>query len=245
MPMAGAGSRLASLSNLPKPLLPVNGAPMYRQALKSFPQSQKTVFVTLDSIARQMKTNPGEDTVSLPTTPAGQALTTEKGLSRLNTGDCIVTSCDHAIVLDPRKWRSFIAAPDCDAAVFTVSGFPGTRRKPFSFSYVKCENTAAAFPLVSGIGVKQPFTENPAGEALLTGSFWFASMALLQKGLLALKSHGTRHGDELYLDGIFSELIKMNMKVRAIPLDGYVNWGDSESFKEALYWQKIFTGSAE
>ncbi|MBY0385515.1 hypothetical protein K2X05_10195, partial [bacterium] len=209
------------------------------RALESFPRAQKTVFITLSQIAEQMVTTSTESVVVLEETPPGQALTTELGLSKLDEAqDVIVTSCDHTVVLDPLRWQKFIAQPDCDAAIFTVKGFPGTVRTPTSFSYVKSDLNLT----VQEIGVKKPFTAKPDEESLLVGSFWFKNAKLLQLAIDLLKSRNVRVNAELYLDSVFTLMIEQGMKVKEIPLDGYINWGDANSLKESIYWYEIFMG---
>ncbi len=240
MTMAGVGRRLKNISSLPKPLVPIDGAPMYRRALETLPRAEHTLFVTLNQIQQHMQTLPDERVLAVPDTPHGQALTAELGLHELKNSDVIITSCDHGIIDANNKWDTFIANPQCDAAVFTVTGYPGARRAPHFFSFAKLENTTEAYPKIIKIGLKQHFTESPETEPLVVGSFWFQSQKILATGLEALRKN-QKTQDELSLDGIFNCLIAEGLTVRCIPIDGYINWGDTESFKESEYWKKIFT----
>ncbi|MBY0315677.1 MAG: NTP transferase domain-containing protein, partial [Bdellovibrionales bacterium] len=239
MPMAGLGSRISQILSQPKPVVKLDGQPIYRRALDSFPQAQRTVFITLPQIADQMVTTSTEAVVVVQETPPGQALTTELGIDKLDgTQDVIVTACDHTVVLDPARWQNFMTKPDCDAAIFTVKGFPGTVRTPTSFSYVSSDEDL----IVRQIGVKKPFTAKPEEEALLVGSFWFKSAQLLQKAIDLVKARNVRVNGELYLDSVFALMIEQGMIVKEIPLEGYINWGDANSLKEAIYWYEIFMG---
>lgn len=245
MPMAGLGRRLAEIFTLPKPLIPVGQQAMYQHALSSFGPVKKVIFVTLESIAAQMTLKKNENLVTTKETPAGQALTTELGLVALNdTQDVIVTACDHSVVIDPELWQDFIANPKCDAAIFTIKGFPGTRRSPFSFSYIESETISdrGYFPRVLKVSVKQPLSGDSGKDSLLVGSFWFKNPLLLEQGLKALKNKNVQVNGELYLDSIFNLFIEMGLTVREFPLSGYANWGDEESLKESAYWYEIFMG---
>jgi NDP-sugar pyrophosphorylase family protein len=51
MPMAGFGSRFQEVSPLPKPLIPVDGKPMFRAAAESLPKYDKGNFVYLEKYA--------------------------------------------------------------------------------------------------------------------------------------------------------------------------------------------------
>ncbi|CAF2226805.1 unnamed protein product, partial [Rotaria magnacalcarata] len=177
--------------------------------------------------------------VSLPTTPDGQALSTEAGLREIHPEqDLIVSSCDHGIVVSDDIWSKFHKNPDCDAAIFTITGFPGVLRRPEAYAYVKAETDLT----VSSVSVKKPISPTPDRDPLLVGTFWFKKAKLLKEGIEVMKRHPElRVNGELYLDSIFNIFInKLNLKVRIIPLSGYINWGDPQSLAEALYWEENF-----
>lgn len=259
MPMAGAGSRFAGVADAPKPFIEIAGIPMARRALASLPrpESGKTVIVALaahrDLVLQSAL--PTADAVFLETTPGGQALSTEAGLSQLvgsniNGGtandtksDIIISACDHAIVLDPPRWKRFRADPQCDAAIFTVTGFPGVSRRPNAFAYVEASaQDDQEFPLVQSVSVKRPLSASPVLDRLLVGTFWFRDHHILSKGIGLAKARKAQVNGELYLDSVFELLQAAGHVVRCLPLDGYINWGDPDSLAEALYWQEIFFG---
>jgi len=264
MPMAGLGSRFKGHYNTPKPFLFIDDTPMYRMALNSLPKGRSTSFVSLNSVQNNIHLAHEETVVYLNDTPPGQAFTVQAGLSLLPTqGDILVSACDHSIVIEPNVWESFQKNPDCDAAIFTIQGFPGARRRPQAFAYVQIkmsENSVNEkknqslvdkksesvfhypFSEVQSVSVKQPLSENPSQDHLLVGSFWFKNKSILEKALSQLIIQNHRVNGELYLDSIFNIMIKNSLKVRIIPLDGYINWGDPDSLAEALYWKEVFLG---
>lgn len=250
MPMAGAGSRFSKLTDVPKPLIPVNRTPMFLAALHSLPAAHTNVFICLEQFRPQISMALHSDSKiqntkinSLPETPPGQAFSTAEGLNNLDeTGDIIISSCDHSIVLDHKKWKEFTNNSNCDAAIFTVKGFPGTRRSPKSFAYVAAHHDDETFQSVKNVSVKIPISENPSLDHLLVGTFWFKNKFILTQGLNALRAKNPLVNNELYLDSIFECLIQLGFKVRIIELDGYINWGDPDSLAEALYWQEMFLG---
>lgn len=52
MPMAGDGKRMASISDTPKPLIEINGYPMFYWAAKNIPADKKVFIVRLDHIEK-------------------------------------------------------------------------------------------------------------------------------------------------------------------------------------------------
>jgi NDP-sugar pyrophosphorylase family protein len=241
IPMAGKGSRLKHLFSSPKPLIPIGETLMYRKALQSLPQATQVIFVALKEVAEKLALSENEKVVRVESTPSGQALTTELGLSSLNPDlDFIVTACDHSVVIDPHNWKQFIANPDCDAAIFTMKGYTGTRRNPKAYSYI--ESSEGAFPLIRTISVKEPISSDARNDSLLVGTFWFKNGKVAQMGIDELKKRGKLIEGELFLDSVFEILISMGLKVREFPLCGYANWGDPESLKESIYWYEIYMG---
>ncbi len=241
MPMAGLGSRFASVTSCPKPFIPISGTPMYQRALETLPKSKTSVLVTLDSVKSYLSGSK-EKIVSLKQTPSGQALSTEFGITALDLKkEVIVSSCDHGIVLDPRLWNRFKAHPDCDAAIFTIKGYPGADSHPKAFAYVESDNQGD-YPQVKKVSVKSPLSKNPSKDSLLVGTFWFRNIEILAQGIQELKKQEILVNGEMYLDSVFEVLIKQGFRVREIPLTGYLCWGDPDSLAEALYWQEIFGG---
>jgi NDP-sugar pyrophosphorylase family protein len=245
MPMAGKGARFRDVSGDPKALIPVAGRPMFRAALDSLPRAGRVAIVALDAFADRLAPflPEGADVVSLPDTPPGQAFSVRAGLALLDPDrDVVVSACDHAVVLDPAAWAAFRADPRCDAAIFTATGLPGAARRPQAWAYVVTEPDGSPFPRVARVSVKQPVSSDPRSDAVLVGTFWFASAGLLGRGIDALVRADPRVNGELYLDSVFDVLAADGARVRAIPLEGCVGWGDPDALAEALYWQDALGG---
>ncbi len=244
MPMAGFGNRYRGLTSKSKPLIKIGSTEMFRLARNSLPPSRCTVFVSLSELENHITLDKQNNEIfeGLPATPPGQALTTLYGLQKLgDKNDIFVSACDHSVFINPEKWNQFLDLPDCDAAIFTIKGFPGTIRTPLSYSYVEVDDNTE-FPLLSQVSVKKPITTCPDREHLLVGSFWFRSATQTISMIEELIATGEKTNNEVYLDAVFKVFQKNNFKVRIFELDGYINWGDPDSLKEALYWNEVFLG---
>ena len=153
----------------------------------------------------------------------------------------LVSSCDHGIVLDPTTWKKFKEFPDCDAAIFTIKGYPGCQTHPNSYAYVVTDERGS-FPEVKKVSVKVPISINPSQDSLLVGTFWFRTAEILNQGIQELKKQEILVNGEMYLDSGIELLIQKGLRVREISLSGYLCWGDPDSLAESLYWQEIFGG---
>ena len=251
MPMAGLGSRFTQVTTVPKPFIQVADRPMFVQALASLPRASTNVLVCLDQhrsiVESSLNLLPSRiarpQVKWLMQTPQGQALSTEQGLQLLNPSHAVmVSACDHEIVLDPATWARFKADPRCDGAIFIVRGYPGVQRRPQAYAYVDADFDGEEFPLVRAVSVKLPLSAKPEADALLVGSFWFASAEILRRGIEALKVKDARVKGELYLDSIFAQLQLLGHKVRVIPLDGYIGRGTPDELAESLYYQELIGG---
>lgn len=241
MPMAGKGSRFEKLFSHPKPFIQIQGRPIFAGALDSLPRARKTVLVTLESMKPFLKDYPYE-IIYLEETPPGQALSTQAGVGALDLDqDVIVSACDHAVYFGDH-WKRFRKNPDCDAAIFAIRGFPGARRSPNAFAYIETAPGRTLFQEVKSVSVKKPLSDRPDRDPLLVGTFWFRSGRVLKEGIESLVSENIRVNNELYLDSVFNLLMASGKKVRIIPLEGYLNWGDPDSLAEALYWQEVWGG---
>lgn len=246
MPMAGLGTRFAQITSTPKPWIPVNGVPMFLAALKTLPQADRTALVILERMTGFLRdhldTLKDLHVIPLAQTPPGQAISTEAGLQAVDLDrSVLVSSCDHGVVVNPDRWHRFQDQNDCDAAIFTIRGFPGTRRRPSAFAYVRHQSDSE-FPEVADVSVKVPISETPSCDSLLVGTFWFKSGKLLRDGITELRAQDIRANGEIYLDSIFQIFKDNGLKVRVFPLDGYLCWGDPDSLAEALYWREVFCG---
>jgi NDP-sugar pyrophosphorylase family protein len=244
LPMAGLGSRFTALFKDPKPFITWNGEQMFAKALRSLPRADHTVIVTLDAVKDNVKLDalpPKTELVSLAKTPSGQALSVLEGVAKLDPKqEVLVSACDHAITLKPGLWEKFHRDPQCDAAIFTMKGYPGAARTPNSYSYVGVGSNKGAFALIDKISVKKPIMSNPLEDMVLVGTFWFRSGALLENEIQSLLKSGERVNGEYYLDSVFTGMIQRGLKVRNIPLEGYICWGDPSALAEALYWEEQF-----
>lgn len=252
MPMAGLGSRFQSMTQKRKPFIRLQGQAMFQRALDTLPRAKKEVIVTIDEVRQNVeelssgKTTNQRDWIFLAETPHGQALSVQKGLPHLNLDqEVLVTACDHGLTFSSYQWDQ-LRTSSCDAAVFGIQGFPETRRRPSSYSYIHVVDSelkdSEELPRVSGIGVKTPFTSQPDKEYLLVGTFWFRNGKILQDGIQELQRRGSMVNNELYLDGIFNLLLEQGLDVRLFPLLSYRNWGDPNSLKESMYWKEVFSG---
>ena len=242
VPMAGLGKRFLKSTDVPKPFLKIDDRPIYLRASDGI--SGKKIFVGLDAHKQFIQSG---DFVSLDKTPEGQSLTTLMGAEKVpKDQEVMVTACDHEFVIDESDFEK--AKESADAIIFTVKGYPGSRRNPSSFAYVNTVSnevdSRAVDPAysVASVSCKETISETPEKDPLLVGTFWFRRNEILIKGIQDQVKKNLRANGELYLDLVFNCLIEAGFKVKICPLKSYINWGDPLALAEALYWYEVFGG---
>lgn len=236
MPMAGRGGRFAGFKK-PKPLIPVSGKPMFLSARERLPEAGKPVLVLQKAIEERVRrADPASEKVVLDGPTAGPAETVERALSRFNPEEpVLVSNCDHGLVWDDPKWRETLAA-EPDVVVVGQRGYPGARRSPESFAYIKVDGKGG----FRGASVKKPLSGTPQKDLVLVGTFYFKSVRLLGELITELKKKKLKVKGEFYLDSVVELAAKRGLSVRVFESDAYLNWGDPDSLKEFGYWDRYF-----
>lgn len=240
MPMAGEGSRFDNYS-VKKPLIPVLDQPMFKTAQRFLPiSSDAPVLILRQDLEKTVReAEPEAKQIVLYEPTQGQADTTEKGVSALSLDKpVIVSSCDHGLLWDPAGWKRLLDQKPA-MVIFGQRGYPGARRTPKAFSYVK----TTPMGIVEGVSVKLPFTDSPEKEPVLVGTFYFSTASLLKDLLRKLLVQNIRVNNERYLDSIVEIAIKEGIRVHCFETEAYLNWGTPEALQEFDYWYRYFQGA--
>jgi NDP-sugar pyrophosphorylase family protein len=242
MPMAGLGSRFKEHAGLPKPLIPVNGVPMYQLAKRFLPVGEQPPVLVLrreiEDVVRRSDSKAKHVVLEKPTD--GQAITTQLGLEPFSDDEpVIVSACDHGLLWDDAKWRALVSR-EPDVIVVGQRGYPGARRTPKSFAYLD----VAADGKIHHTSVKLPLSDTPQKDLVLVGTFYFKSARLLRDLIDELRKRDLRVNGELYLDSSVNLAVERGLDVRCFESDAYLNWGSPETLSEFTYWQRYFQGAA-
>jgi NDP-sugar pyrophosphorylase family protein len=239
MPMAGRGSRFPG--EVPKPLLPVLGQPMFRAAMEALPATGDRILVVLDEHAEGIRRAAPEATlVRLSAVTEGQALTVAAGIPALDPlHPVLVSNCDHGLVLDQARWDALVDE-DPDVVVVGVRGYPGADRTPSAFAWIRADGNR-----VTGISCKVPLGPDPRGDLLLCGTFRFRRPQMLARAIDELVRRDLRVNGEFYLDTAIEVCIDMGMDVRVFEADGWLCWGTPEALMEYEWWHGYVSGPGE
>jgi NDP-sugar pyrophosphorylase family protein len=229
MPMAGFGTRFARTGvTTPKPLIPVDGGPMFEKALSSF--EPMTVPVRLFAVIRREL----EETAGLATAlQKGRPDAVVKQLPAPTRGaveTCLAVADD----LDPALP---VAVLDCDlwfdsAAYFAhvAALVAGTARESGVLTFAS-RDPRYSYALVSDDGrVTRTAEKDPISDRALAGSYLFARGDLFVEAARELTATQTLDGrvPELYTSLLYNILLRRGFGVRAFPVDRYASFGTPE-----------------
>jgi NDP-sugar pyrophosphorylase family protein len=244
IPMAGAGRRFAEKGfSLPKPLIPVGGVPMVVRAVRDLPPASRHVFVCHpDHLANYPVREtlegefPGSVVISTPGLTEGQACSVRLGTPFLDPDESVlVAACDNTHVYDLDRFQALTETSAIDAILWTYRRDPRVLINPRWCGWVK---TAGGW--VSEVSCKVPISDSPMADHAISGTFWFRSARLLEKGIDALVRDNQRVNNEFYLDSVPNVLIAWGNRVVVLEVDKYVGWGTPDDLQDYFRWERHF-----
>lgn len=239
--MAGAGQRFIDVGyTLPKPLLEVDGIPMIVRVVQDLPAASRLVFVVNQDHINENRIDrileeyfPGCRIVAAPGLTQGQACSVQLGIPHLDPNeDVLVAACDNTHVFDQAKLESLVGTPDVHSIIWTYRKEPRVLINPHWYGWVQVgqENN------VSNVSVKRPISNAPIQDHVVSGTFWFRTASLLQRGIDELVQSNIRVNNEFYLDSVPSLLIAKGMKVSVFEVDKYIGWGTPDDYRDYHLW---------
>jgi len=244
MPMAGAGKRFLDAGyTAPKPLIEVNGSPMFFQAGQYLPHSEKQIFVCL---AEHLEKYPVENTikkyypeakiVALNQLSRGQACSCEIGLEDEDLdAPLMIASCDNGMLWPKKELDELLEQRDVDVIVWSFRG-SASAVNPQMYGWIKAD----ASHNVSGVSVKVPISAEPVKDHAVTGAFYFRRARYFIEALQSLYQKNITVNGEFYVDSCIDECVKLKKKVKVLETTHYIGWGTPNDLKTYEYWQRFF-----
>lgn len=229
MPMAGAAKRFIRAGiETPKPLLPLHGKPAFEWAARSILEAcpvEQLIFVILrhhieshhiDKIIN--KIFPDADIKILEEVLEGPVFTCEAGIGLIkNDLPVIFNDCDQVFVATGlaeflKKLQEEIAG----ALLHFRSSSP-------AFSYASYNQRGDLLRTVE---------KEVISDKAICGAYYFKSKHLFHHYVGRYKSHCPY--DELYMSGVYNEMVKAGECIRGFDLDCHIPFGTPEEYREAM-----------
>jgi len=234
MPMAGEGLRLKKAGyNTPKPLINLNGKPMFIRSAECMPDADFWIFITqkkfLDDGKIEKETKKyfkNYKILSVNKLTEGQASTCGLASEYLKQDDQVfINACDSYIKFNTDNYKKQIET--YDVLVFTTKCKKIHLTNPNAYGWVRNnkENNLE-------ISCKKPFNENPIDERPIVGSFFFKKSEFFINSLDLLFKNKKKVKNEYYLDVAIEESIKLGLKVGEILVDNYIDLGNYKELEK-------------
>jgi NDP-sugar pyrophosphorylase family protein len=241
--MAGKGSRFKEAGyNIPKPLIEINGKPIFLKALDSMPRSNKTIVATTNDIADDVRRLMDLHDVKnsqlklFSTTPEGQALSLLETLKSVPHNSAFnVIPCDSACVFNDDTELNLGSELSTDIVVWTVSGLPNAIKNPEMYSWVQLDKHGKFLE----VSVKKMLGK-PELDPIVSGFFSFRNKSIANLCIEKLLGSGLKTNNEFYLDACVNFAIELGFTVSSRELSTLKCWGTPNELRSYTYWNDCF-----
>jgi NDP-sugar pyrophosphorylase family protein len=234
MPMAGNGKRFLDEGYLlQKPLIAVDGLPMYKRALQDLPQCDKHIFIIKNDI--NLTELPSNSTIiAIEATTQGQATTCLLAKDQINnTQSLFITPCDNGLIYDITAFKKL--QQQADVIIFSFRNNTAVVNNPNQYGWVQVENNVSL-----SISCKKAISETPMQDHAITGAFWFKQGNYFVTAAENMITQQRKINNEYYVDECINDCIKMGLKVFVFEIAHYICWGTPNDLRTYLYWQNYF-----
>ncbi|MEW5896150.1 MAG: sugar phosphate nucleotidyltransferase [Nanoarchaeota archaeon] len=246
IPLAGVGSRFPKeIYPLPKPLIPVSGAPMIVQAIRSMPSSDKWIFIVRQEHIKKhnideaiKKEVPEAIIIAVNKTTLGQANTCLLAQGYLLPNEPLfIAACDNSCSYDQEEYKKLCQDSGVDCIVWTFTHMEKMRQKPQAYGWVKLNEDGLT---IADMSVKKPISDDPYYDHAVVASFTFKRAQDFFDAVSLMIKENYRINNEFYIDTVPIFLKKMNKRSVIFDVDQWICWGTPEELKEYECWEKFF-----
>lgn len=235
IPMAGLGLRFKKKGyTIPKPLISINGEPMFVKAARALPKADLYIFVCLKnhitkySIDKIIKNYfPKSKIISLTKKTKGQADTCLKAIKFLKANDCLtIGSCDYSM-----KYNSTVLSKKMktsDLVVWTFKNKKVVKKYPDMYGYVKINSRGK----VIKVTCKKKLSNQPWKDHTIIGTFSFKKAETFIEFTKKLIFKNIKVNNEFYLDSVAQLCVNSKLNVRINLVNKYFGWGTPSDLEE-------------
>ena len=230
IPMAGLGSRFRQAGfERPKPLIPVEGRPMYAWAVESLPlhHAERLIFILLRSqpefeelradILSRYRAYPVE-VLDVPALTAGQAETVLRAEAQIdNESSLLIHNADTAFEVD-HGWAELAEEENLDGALLVF------RSEETRWSYSRADDKD---------WVREVREKEAISPWASTGTYWFARGGDFVRLARKQAASESREKGEFYVGPLYNELIASGARVRHFEIDRLLCFGTPEDLEKS------------
>jgi len=237
MPMAGEGKRFKNAGyKLPKPLIKINGEPMFIRSAKCMPKADLWIFLVKEKflenslIEKEINKNfKNNEIIPIKKSTEGQASTCFLAKEYLQKNDQIfISSCDNYFEINQNDYVD--KSKKYDVLIFTAGANKIHVQNPNWFGWVKNSKNGSI-----EISCKKQISSTPINDRIIVGSFFFRNLSSFQNSIESLFKKKNKINNEYYLDMAIIEALALGLNVGEVIVKNYTSWG---SFDELKKWKE-------
>ncbi len=231
--MAGKGLRLKNSDiNVPKPLIEVDGLPMFHKVTNSIKINGEFIYV----VRQEHIDNYGIDTMIWKINDGNIYVATEDNNGQVETcllakeaidndEPLLIVNCDNYFVWNHEDFESLLNNPDIDGAAFTF--VDAQRRSHWCFAQVDERNFITSL-----------VEKNPVSDIALAGGFYWSKGSDFVHYAEKLVALNIKEGGEFYLGSVFNLAIAYNKRILNYPIEDMKSFGTPEELQHFKDWVK-------
>ena len=246
IPMSGFGERFRRAGySVPKPLIEVDGKPVIAHVVDLFPGESNFLFICnqdhLDTPAFRMaeileRHCPGARIHGIAPHKLGPVHAVMQVADHIDPdAPAIVNYCDFACYWDYRDFKSFVTETRCHGALPAYRHFHPHSLGPTLYAIMRETDG-----WMTDIQEKQPFTDKPNEEFASSGTYYFASGALIKAYFAETMRQDLTVGDEFYASLVYKPMIADGLDIAVYELQHFMQWGTPEDLREYQRWSATF-----
>ena len=246
IPMSGFGERFRRAGyTVPKPLIEVEGRPIIRHVLDLFPGEREIIFICseehLASAAFGMRAAledccPTGRILAIPPHKLGPVYAVSRAFDAIDPDRPIVVNyCDFTCTWDWSHFKRFVRDFACDGAIPAYRGFHPHSLGTTNYAYMRERDG-----WVRDIQEKQPYTSDRLQEYASSGTYYFASGALMREAFEETMRRDLQIGGEYYVSLAYKPLLEARRRIAVYPLQHFMQWGTPDDLAEYQRWSNAF-----
>ncbi len=250
IPMSGFGERFRRAGYpVPKPLIEVDGKPIIAHVLDLFPGETDVTFICnadhlaepayrMEAILRELC--PTGRIVPVAPHKLGPVHAVLQAMDGLDPDRPVVVNyCDFACFWDWPDFVRFTRETGCAGAIPAYRGFHPHSLGSTYYAYLRHQNG-----WVRDIQEKQPFTEAPMEEYASSGTYYFASAALLRRACEETVRQQISVNGEYYVSLAYKPILAERLPVAVYELQHFMQWGTPADLEDYQRWSRAFAALA-
>jgi len=246
IPMSGFGERFRKAGySIPKPLIEVDGKPIIAHVIDLFPGESDFLFICnnehLSNSAYRLKEIlnqycPTGRIVGIPSHKLGPVYAIWQVEDMIDSDRPVVVNyCDFTCYWNWQHFKEFVSATECIGAIPGYKGFHPHSLGSTNYAYMREEKG-----WVVDIQEKKPFTDNRMQEYASSGTYYFATGAIMKSACHEAMEKELKIGGEYYVSLAYKPLLEKKYPIVVYPIQHFMQWGTPEDLKEYNGWSETF-----